>query len=211
MRNYILLGLILILISCDNEPVTPTNPIINLVSLKVGNYWVYEWYEINPTNGDVSNLSKRDSIIIEKDSVVANRTYYIKSSNLFGSSLRTKTVLFDSLNTIYSFPEREVILTLDKSVNYTKNFRTEDVLIAVGYYSLDSSSASIDVPAGTFQSINFKGRIESQEPNYQYGIRYNDNYYSDKVGLVKMRTQIYSAPNDIEMRLVRYGSINLNK
>jgi hypothetical protein len=209
MRNYILLGLILIVISCNREPVTPTNPIINLMNLKVGNYWVYDWYEINLTNGDVSNLSKRDSIVIEKDSVVADRTYYIKSSNLLGSSLRTKTVLFDSINTIYSFPEREIILTLDKSVNYTRNFGTEQVLIAVGYYSLDNSSVSINVPAGTFQSINFKGRIESQEPNYQYGIRYNDNYYSDKVGLVKMRTQIYSAPNDIEMRLVRHGSINL--
>lgn len=209
MRNYILLGLILIFISCDNEPVTPSNPIINLMNLKAGNYWVYDWYEINLTNGDVSNLSKRDSIVIEKDSVVMDRTYFVKSSNLFGSSIRTKTVLFDSLNTIYSFPEREVILTFDKSVNYTKNFGTEEVLIAVGYYSLDNSSVSIDVPAGTFQSVNFKGRIESQEPNYQYGIRYNDNYYSDKVGLVKMRTQIYSSPNEIEMRLVRHGSTNL--
>jgi hypothetical protein len=179
------------------------------MNLKVGNYWVYDWYEINLTNGDVSNLSKRDSIVIEKDSVVADRTYYIKSSNLFGSSVRKKTVLFDSLNTIYSFPEREIILTLDKSVNYTRNFGTKQALIAVGYYSLDNSIVSVNVPAGTFQSINFKGRIESQEPNYQYGIRYNDNYYSDKVGLVKMRTQIYSAPNDIEMRLVRHGSIGL--
>jgi hypothetical protein len=208
MKNLILFSVFLvIIISCSKEQITATNPINNLMNLKVGNYWVYDWYEIDANNGNTTNLQKRDSIIIAKDTVISGRTYFIKKGNYFGGKHVTNSIIFDSINSIYSFPYKEVMLTLNKSAIATKNFGVKGNPIAIGYYSLDDNKVLVQVPAGNFQSVNFKGRIEPQQPGYLYGIRYNDNYYSDNVGLIKIRTQIYSLPNDIEMRLVKYGSV----
>jgi hypothetical protein len=46
----------------------------------------------------------------------------------------------------------------------------------MGYYSIDKNEVAVEVPAGKFQAINFRGRVESQQPGYSYGIRYNDNH-----------------------------------
>ncbi len=208
MKNLIpFFAILAIATSCSNEQITPTNPIINLMNLKVGNYWVYDWYEIDITNGNTTNLKKRDSTIIEKDTVINGRTCFIEKGNYYGNKQMTRQIIFDSINSIYTFPDKEVILTLDKTSIVAKNFGFKENPIAIGYYSLDDNRVSIQVPAGNFQSINFRGRIEPQQPDYLYGIRYNDNYYADNVGLTKIRTQFYSLPNDLEMRLAKYGSI----
>jgi hypothetical protein len=209
MKNLVLLlAVLLLLISCENESVTPNNPIANLMNLKVGNYWVYDWYEIDATNGNATNLNKRDSLIIVKDTIISGRTYFIKRGNFFGNSQQIKTLLFDSINSIFSFPDKEIVLTLNRSLVIIRDFGSKANPIAIGYYSLDDKNVSIQVPAGNFQSINFRGRIEPQYASYPYGIRYNDNFYADNVGLIKVRTQLYSSPNDIEMRLVKHGSVN---
>jgi hypothetical protein len=153
--------------------------------------------------------NKRDSIIIEKDSIINDRTYYVKSNNYLGNALKSKTLVFDSLSTIYTYPNREIVLTLTKSMEVTKKIGPKDNPIAIGYYSIEDSKVNIQVPAGTFQSLNFRGRIESQQSDYPYGIRYNDNFSSENIGLVKVRTYNYSSPNDLEMRLLRHGRINL--
>ena len=61
------------------------------------------------------------------------------------------------------------------------------------------------VPAGQFDCINFQGTIESLQLDYPHGTRFNNNFYAKDVGLVKLTTQFYSQPNDLEMRLVDYG------
>ena len=208
-RYFIVIAVSIIAISCDDENITSPSPIVNLMNLKVGNYWVYDWYEVNITSGVVTNLNKRDSIIIEKDSIINDRTYYVKSNNYLGNVLRSKTLVFDSLSTLYTYPDREIVLTLTKSMEVTKKIGPKDNPIAIGYYSIEDSRVNIQVPAGTFLSLNFRGRIESQQSDYPYGIRYNDNFYSENIGLVKVRTYNYSSPNDLEMRLLRHGRINV--
>lgn len=197
---------IFLFLSCNNENVKPSNPALQMMNLRVGNYWVYDWYSIDETNNSLI-LKKRDSIFIEKDTIINGRPYYIKKE-IYGNQQITKSILFGSISSIYSFPESKVVFTLDKSLSVTQNFGSETNPSAIGYYSVDDNEIPIEVPAGNFQAMNFRGRIEPQQPGYPYGVRYNDNYYVNNVGLVKMRTQFYSSPTDTGMRLVRYGNIN---
>lgn len=208
-RFTLLLCISPLIFSCADESMVTTPSITKLMNLKVGNYWIYDWYEINTSTGSVTALNKRDSIWIEKDTIINGRTCFIRKGGLLGSKTIRKSVLFDSLNSIYSFPDREMRLTRDESIISTVFFGSEDNPLAIGYYSIDNTKVPIEVPAGNFASINFRGRIEPQQPDYPYGVRYNDNFYTDNIGLTKLRTYNYSSPNDVEMRLVRYGTSTL--
>lgn len=172
------------------------------MNLRVGNYWVYDWFEID-LNNNATLLDRTDSVIIEKDTIINNKSYFVKKS-FYGSPLMTRTILFDSMN---SYPDKKVIFTLDKSLMITQNLGPETKPTLIGYYAIDDTETSVEVPAGSFQSINFKGRIEPQDGDYPYGVRYNDNYYSKNIGLIKVATQLYSSPNNLELRLTKFGSL----
>ena len=206
MKTYsLLIGAIsLILLSgCSkNDDVSPIT-VMDYANLHVGNYWVYEWYEIDPL-GNTTIFNKRDSIYIKKDTLIAGREYFIRTGT-FLESERT-TILFDSANSIYLYPSREVLFTYDFDLKYTQTYGPEDNSIAIASYSLSRDYFVIEVPAGPFACINYEGVIEPLDPDYEYGDRVNSNYYARDVGLVSMRTQFYSSPNDLEMRLVKYGT-----
>lgn len=118
-------------------------------------------------------------------------------------------LLFDSANSIYLYPSRELVFTLDESLAFQSSLGPSENPVAISNYSLLDETTSISVPAGLFECRNYQGLTESLETNYPHGIRVNDNHYAEKVGLVLQRTQFYSSSNDLEMRLVAYGSTNL--
>jgi hypothetical protein len=116
--------------------------------------------------------------------------------------------LFDSVQTLFDFPDRTAEFSLDMSADFKKKIGPEDEPLAIGYYTYKRSPQIVRVPAGEFTAVNFQGRIESQDPGYLYGIRYHDNFYVQNTGLVKMVTYFYNSPDRLEMRLMRQGNIN---
>ncbi|MEP4534723.1 MAG: hypothetical protein ABJ004_16650 [Cyclobacteriaceae bacterium] len=198
----IVFATISLLTSCSDEAVSPTQNVTEFTNLEIGNYWVYDWFEIEP-DGTESSFNKSDSLYIEKDTTIFNRTYFVRSGTFLGKSKRE--LLFDSANSIFLYPSRELLFTLDESVEITVNYGSEENPIAIGTYSLDRNETTIVVPAGEFECLNYRGLTESLEADYPYGTRINSNLYSKGTGLILMQTQFYSSPNDLEMRLVKSG------
>ncbi|MEP0365542.1 MAG: hypothetical protein ABJN36_08670 [Cyclobacteriaceae bacterium] len=198
----IVFATISLLTSCSDEAVSPTQNVTEFTNLEIGNYWVYDWFEIEP-DGTESSFNKSDSLYIEKDTTISNRTYFVRSGTFLDKSKRE--LLFDSANSIFLYPSRELLFTLDESVEITVNYGSEGNPIAIGTYSLDRNETTIVVPAGEFECLNYRGLTESLEADYPYGTRINSNLYSNGTGLILMQTQFYSSPNDLEMRLVKSG------
>lgn len=207
MRNllqiFVSLCLLIIISSCSSEEeIVLVEQVNDFTMLEVGNYWIYEWYEIEP-NGVTTILDRSDTVYISGVINTGDKELFLREATFLGSA--RQSYLFDSANMIFTFPEREIYLTLDNSIEQRKILGFADDPIATVIYSLEEGSDYVEVPAGRFECINFKGVIQPLREDYPHGERYNFNHYSEKVGLVSMRTQFYNSPNDIEMRLVSYG------
>lgn len=192
----------LLLVSCSTDEASPTESILDYANLEIGNYWVYQWYEIEP-DGTESLFGQRDSVFISSDTLINGRTMYVRYTS--DERNTRSSILFDSANTLYSYPDKEVLFTLDTTVKTSRNFGPLEDPLAIGYYSLQRNSTLVQVPAGDFECINFEGIIESQEQDYPYGKRLNSNYYSKNIGSVLTTTNLYTSPNDLEIRLVSFG------
>ena len=179
--------------------------ILEFANIEVGSYWVYEWHIIEP-EGTESPYNLKDSLVIERDTIISGKQYFIRSGTLLESD-RTEILLFDSLNSIFIYPSNEILFTIDETIEETKFYGPAEEPVATGIYALSGDTSTVIVPAGEFECMNYQGLIEVQEPDYEFGIRENDNLYANGIGLVLMKTQFLSSPNDLEMRLVRYGKI----
>ena len=81
MRNVFLLGIIVIILisSCKKEEDVieqPTTKSVDYTPLTVGNFWVYENYSID-TLGNETVLIQKDSIVVDRDTVIGSYTYFI--------------------------------------------------------------------------------------------------------------------------------------
>lgn len=194
---------ILLFTSCSDDDAQPVvETLSDYINFEVGNYWVYEWYEIQP-DGTESSFAKRDSLYISADTLIDGRRFWIRSGTFLGNENRW--ILFDSAEALFTYPDRVALFSLDPNMETTSYFGLPDSPIAVGTYMLNPVSSTLRVPAGDFESLNFEGRIESLQTNYQHGTRFNDNWYAKGIGLVQLKTQFYVLPSDLEMRLVDFG------
>jgi len=76
LPTIIFVFLLLLTLSCSNEEVSPNKTIVTYMNLEIGNYWVYEWVEIDDL-GAASPLNQRDSVFIEKDTIIDGKTYSV--------------------------------------------------------------------------------------------------------------------------------------
>ncbi len=208
IQANIALGITLISVivsSCATNDVDPNKEetVSEYTNLKVGNFWVYDWYDVTPDGS--ATYYATDSLYIEKDTIIDGRVFYIKSGTFLGNRSR-RNILYDSLQSSYIYPNTTLYFSLDSEIEVKKSIGLDEDPLAIATYMLVDSVQLIDVPAGSFSCLNFKGRIEPLQEDYKHGIRYNDNFYAKDVGLVLMTTQLYSSPNNIEMRLVRFGN-----
>lgn len=193
----------LLMASCsDDEPGVQLRTISDFSQLEVGNYWVYDWYEVQP-DGSESLMDLRDTLRIEADTLIEGRTMFIRTGTFMGQTRRE--IVYDSISQLLTYPNRMALFVIDSNLEFTRNFGPVDSPISVGIYHLNSLIETLEVPAGEFNCLNFQGTIESLELDYPYGTRFNNNLYSHGVGLVKLTTQFYSQPNDLEMRLIDFG------
>ena len=199
-----ILSISILFIACKDEGLhsnEPVGEIENFSQLAVGNYWAYDWYRLISTGGEVLMMS--DTLRIVDDTIIGGRTYFIQKGTFLGNP--QKRYLFDSANVLYTYPAKAILFTTDPTQTRMQVFGPSQNPLAEGYFALNPVQENITVPAGTFICYNFRGTIAPADTNYPHGLRFNNRYYSEGIGLVSYLTQYYSSPDDLEMRLVDYG------
>lgn len=61
--------------SVAETPATPASPAYNYMPLKIGNYWIYDQYTIDPSGNETYNTT--DSVYIAKDTTIAAVNYFV--------------------------------------------------------------------------------------------------------------------------------------
>lgn len=186
---------------------TPTSTVYpNYSQLKVGNYWIYQRFEVDSL-GNATPTAVYDSCYIDKDTIIDSQTYYKYIAPDPYSQQNDLSVEFlrDSLHYIIS-----------RYDYYKIRFSSQDFLTVFDtYYSMDSiyektrkmddKNMSVTTPAGVFVTSNMKETIRFLNSTNPFHIRYNNHRYAENIGIIAETIINYSAsPTTTERRLVRY-------
>ncbi|MDH4058408.1 MAG: hypothetical protein OEU76_06565 [Cyclobacteriaceae bacterium] len=213
MRNVFLLGIIsLILISsCKKEPDVieqPTTKSIDYMPLTVGNFWVYENYSID-TLGNETVLTQRDSIVVDRDTIIGAHTYFI----LEGTSYPTVNDwgIVDIVRDSSDYLVNEKGKILFSSSNFSDILCEEvgiydsDTLYTLTY-QMETVSGSIIVPAGTFDDVlNYKGILTRYISTNANNPEYFNNYFAPDIGKIVETWSYLSIPTLYQRRLINYN------
>lgn len=212
MRKLFYLGFVVALFtSCDKEV---SNPIIdpvdkpNYFPLDVGNYWVYEHYDIDLL-GNETKSGKTDSVIVSGVKVVNGNQYYVLEGTSYpfnGGSWGIVDVLRDSSGYVVNV-NGQIKFSAD---NFTDTLISKIEVINkdtlyILTYRMEKLNNQVVVPAGKFEALNFKGTLITSNP--EQGVknpRYLNNYFAVNVGKVLETYSYLSSPIISEKRLVRY-------
>lgn len=211
MRNLILVGtaLTLIFTSCKKETVEKNIPSTtpDYTPLSIGNYWVYQYYSIDTLGNENQSAYLRDSIVINRDTVINGKTYFIlEGINMLQSpEWRIISLLRDSSDYLVN-AGGEILFS---STNFTDVLSTKthvmnsDTLFTL-QYSMQKES-TVNVPAGKFTALNYHGTlITTHPPSYIKNPRNLPTYYAAGVGKILHSYYYLSSPTRHEKRLVKY-------
>jgi hypothetical protein len=203
--------------SCKKDKESPSpspSPVTypNYSQLKVGNYWVYQQFEIDAA-GVVHPRNNTDSCYIEKDTTINGHTYFkiVKpylSHGQYYNSNNCYSFIRDSLHYIInSFGE--ILFSSQDSLSVLRTFyyvwEMNDTVCQVVLKMADKNLAVV-TPAGTFTTTDSKETYHMY-PNHSSGgnPRYINTRYAENIGIVLETQPFYaSSPNYIERRLIRY-------
>ena len=210
MRKLFVLGLAMALISaCQKTPDPELTPESTYTPMKIGNYWIYAHYQID-LNGHALPQSRTDSFIITGDTLINGSMYYIfEGTNypLNGGQWQIIAMLRDSsgylvdVNGIIRFAEDNFTEVLASKTE----MHNGDTLYTLTY-KMEVMAGEVTVPAGTFETLNYKGTVTMPQDNP--GIqnpRYINTLYAKGTGKV---LETYFFLNDArinERRLLRQG------
>lgn len=171
--------------------------------LKVGNYWIYQGYNID-TNGVATPSVEYDSAHIEKDTVIRGFTYYKLLENIFVMfPEQFASYLRDSSG--YLVNSYGQILASDFNFTDTLEVIAADPQLYKGYLQMTGKDSLVTIAAGTFQSITSSYRIVPSPPNNaNLPIRYTYEMFGKGVGKLKAYSFFFYGGQGMEGRLVRY-------
>ncbi len=209
MKNLILiLGVIISMYSCEksDKPEKTANPVSEYLPMTVGNYWVYQVFDIN-SGGNEFQTSIMDSTIITKDTLINDLKYF--RFDFYENSIHPVATIYfrDSLKNLVN-SAGEILFSEN---NFTDILlRKSEILQEDTIYSMTCSMEKIglevSVPAGVFNNIlNYKGTVVCN-PKYTTieNPRYTNKYYARGTGPI-FQSQIYVSGGGVrEKRLVRY-------
>ena len=170
--------------------------------LKVGNYWVYQRFEID-TNGVVTPKSNFDSAHIEKDTIIRGNTYYKLWAKFTGctgdqypSYVRDSSgYLINNLG-MRSCTADHFADTLYYDTAHTQLYR--------GYGLMTGKDSLVTVPVGSIPSITSRLKVVPTQPNDPHPVRYAYSIFGKNVGMIKSHSFFYMGGLQFESRLVRY-------
>jgi hypothetical protein len=215
MKSFLLISVLTVsaiaISSCDDEnnpsPQIPPKDYANYSALKVGNYWIYQHFMLDSL-GNSSSLPTIDSCYIEKDTVINTYTYF----KLWGPDQITQTLAFgyvrDSLH--YTVNSEGVILLSSEDFSTVFEDRymilpNTDTVCRITA-KMDDLNQAITVPAGTFNTINYKQTYDMFGNWAAAGDpRFRHRRYAENKGMINETLNFYSSqPTYTERRLIRY-------
>lgn len=176
-------------------PPAPTYSVSDYSKLNTGNYWVYEVVSIDTLNN--ATLSGMDSCYIKGDSVINGTSYAITVNMPPALGIQ---LLRDSSSFIVN-QQGTVLFTLT-------DFNTPLFTLIIAkldevQYTVPSQQSTVIVPMGTYLCYNYLGTATFYT-GYKWGpIRYTNNYYAPKLGLVCASTFFVNSPGTMQYWLVR--------
>jgi len=203
------LALATVFTSCKKENETPIEPLPDFMHLKVGNYWVYEFYKTD-TNGIETKLQETDSAYILKDSILNGKTYFVKiqsplhfNKNLsFGPNVYTETILIRDSS---GYLVNEIGTILFAQENFNDILKTDTIPgLLWSETKMIGKDSLVTVPAGLFISRTICYTYYPLDSNYHWGIRKAYSVYGKNAGILKYTYGFYSSGVNYEARLLRY-------
>ncbi len=181
-------------------------------NLKVGNYWIYKYYQEQP-NGIFVLSPGQDSSYVEKDTLIGGNRY---SKYVYFDQSRNKKVvefLRDSLHYIVSpngirfSSEDTTRIFFDTLYVVSSHVSTSDTVARVVSRMRDMN-VSTEVPAGTFATCNARTDFYMY-PKFSSPELRNPKFvhkkYAMNIGLIVETNGYWASSNyTIERRLVRY-------
>jgi len=165
--SIIVLSLIFIISNCseENNPVG-NNFTNNIIPLTVGNSWNYRSI-LYDTSGNIIFVSEITRII-NGDTLIGNTTwsYFVKDANYF-ANLSDGHYIYDQ----YSSDSNKISLV------YKYPCKKNDTY---SFWEVSNCDTQITVPAGTFNCILFKCRMQTGD-----SFSYYDVYIKPGIGIVK--------------------------
>jgi hypothetical protein len=205
-QSLFLLAFAMLLFSCTKKeasvpatnpisPPAPTYSVSDYSKLNTGNYWVYEIVNVDTLNNITA--TGMDSCYIKGDSVINGNSYAIAVNMppALGTQLLrdSSSFLVDRHgNILFTLTDFNTALFTDSLPN-----------IAKIQYSVPLQQCTVIVPMGTYLCYDDLGTV-TFSPSYKWGhIRYANNYYAPKVGLVCATTFYINLSGTTQYWLVR--------
>lgn len=207
---------VVVWVACSKEQLEGNT---NAYPLKVGDYWVYQKFSIQP-NGRTTLLPEFDSTFIVKDTIFGGETYRVLQQYNFDASRRLlnsyRALLRDSAGFVvdergnqFYFPESRLDILKYDTIRVWQNGMKE---LAYLTYSFENRDTSISTPAGLFKCLNLRTKFQFLSP-FSFdcrgctpqGIHYSHSFYAKGVGKVReVGFADYKDPNLYGKQLLRY-------
>ncbi len=205
------LGLITSCKKKKEDPQTiPPIPVVatqNFVPLKVGNYWIYNVYSIQPSGQET--FTQVDSVYISGDSIVNNTSYFILENAAATSP--PSSILLRQQNSDIMIPNGTYYYKNNDftTVFYDHFFMSSGPATSDTMYreirKMADNHLQVTVPAGTYSTITYQ-YLYKIWPTYKQccDTLYWNRRFAENVGVVQETTAMFLSGLHMERRLVRY-------
>jgi hypothetical protein len=220
MKRFIFLALIVTFFisssSCKKkeekvECVTEETPVVsydNYYPLKVGNYWIYERYQINGDN-TTTKMNEVDSSYVEKDTLINNKTYYKLIKYDFVFDKKRINYLRDSLDYIVTSDGTILFSSKDFRTTFYSGYNINEANDTILYYETKMADPDyiLNFSGGSYNTSAMKTTFMIW-PKYapeDLRLRSKYNRFTKDIGLVSETEDFYATMSFYrERRLVRY-------
>ena len=204
-KLFLLVCMVVLLFSCQKEEEKPSDPVpkANYLPLKIGNYWVYQRYQVDPLGNEIL-LNVPDSMVVKCDTTIHNKQYHVLEN--FRGGTFFYTFLRDSSG--YIVNERGVILF--SATNFTdilaikEEYQNETLLFRTSA-KMEKVDKPVILPAGRFDDVlDYKATVIIPQSDGSNVTKEMNNLYAKDVGKIFEVTHFLVSNFWVERRLVRY-------
>ena len=191
MTRFLSICTLLLLFSCskndDDQTILPPE---DYYQLNVGNYWVYDRYNVYP-DGTEELLDRKDTVSVVGTTTLNNQVYFEFSGTQFGGDYQKLVrdssgfLVEDNGKILFSTQIFNTVLRQD-------TIWTSDSPLVQSVYEMKPDEVLIDVPAGVFPCYEYEATVTSFETDPPFDVKYHSTFYSDDIGLVKQTGSYYS-------------------
>jgi hypothetical protein len=191
-------------VSCKKDKGKAPVAYENYSKLRPGNYWVYEHFDMFGTGPELPNGI--DSIYVEKDTAIRDRTFYKLMISRDGHSAEVHKILSDSAHYIINQAGVPVFSSMDfANIFFSHVVMNNNDTVAEVRAQMADKDFAVQVPAGVFSTVVSRKSYYFHPPYQPLGTTRNeDARYAKDIGVVSEIFDMYSNGAYSERRLIRY-------